>query len=137
MRYEEAPLHLALGEVAVAPKLSATEGSGKLLTYMAAGLPVAAFDTPVHREYLGEEGCYAPAGDAAALAEAIARLLDRPAEAAARGAALRGTRGRGLHLGPGGRGHRSGLREGRRYLASTSIVLTQSAYRLVSTCPSP
>jgi len=87
--YEDAPLYLALGQVAVAPKLSATEGSGKVLTYMAAGLPVAAFDTPVHREYLGDEGVYAPAGDAAALAAALASLLADPQGAAARGRALR------------------------------------------------
>lgn len=79
--YEEAPLHLALGDVAVAPKVSATEGSGKLLPYMAAGLPVVAFDTPVHREYLGELGIYAPAGDAAGLAAAIAWALDHPVAA--------------------------------------------------------
>lgn len=87
--YEVAPIHLALGDVAVAPKLSATEGSGKLLTYMAAGLPVVAFDTAVHREYLGEWGVYAAAGDAGALAGALADVLDRPQEAAARGRALR------------------------------------------------
>ncbi len=84
--YEEAPLHLALGDVAVAPKISATEGSGKLLPYMAAGLPIAAFDTPVHREYLGDLGIYAPAGDAAGLAAALAWTLDHPD--AARRAAL-------------------------------------------------
>jgi glycosyltransferase involved in cell wall biosynthesis len=76
--YEEAPLRLALGDVAVAPKISATEGSGKLLPYMAAGLPVAAFDTPVHREYLDRWGIYAPAGDAAGLARALAWALDHP-----------------------------------------------------------
>jgi glycosyltransferase involved in cell wall biosynthesis len=79
--YEEAPLYLALGDVAVAPKISATEGSGKLLPYMAAGLPVVAFDTPVHREYLGELGIYAPAGDAAGLAAAIAWALEHPVAA--------------------------------------------------------
>ena len=87
--YEDAPVHLALGDVAVAPKLSATEGSGKVLTYMAAALPVAAFDTPVHREYLGDAGCYAPPGDAAALAAALAHLLENAGEARARGLALR------------------------------------------------
>jgi glycosyltransferase involved in cell wall biosynthesis len=87
--YEVAPVHLALGDVAVAAKLSATEGSGKLLTYMAAGLPVAAFDTPVHREYLEELGIYAPARDASALAEALVYLLDHPQEASKRGCALR------------------------------------------------
>jgi len=87
--FEEAPAYLALGQVAVAPKLSATEGSGKLLTYMAAGLPVAAFDTPVHREYLGELAAYAQPGDVEALAGALARLLADPAGAAAQGRALR------------------------------------------------
>jgi len=83
--YEDAPLHLALGAVAVAPKLSATEGSGKLLPYMAAGLPVVAFDTPVHREYLGDWGIYAPAGEVAGLADALAWALDHR-EAAGRAA---------------------------------------------------
>lgn len=87
--YEEAPLHLSLGDVAAAPKLSATEGSGKLLTYMAAGLPVAAFDTPVHREYLGELGYYAVPGDARSLAAAIRAALGNPVEARERGRALR------------------------------------------------
>jgi glycosyltransferase involved in cell wall biosynthesis len=87
--FEEAPVYLALGQVAVAPKLSATEGSGKLLTYMAAGLPVAAFDTPVHREYLEDLAAYARPGDAEALADALGRLLDDPAGAAAQGRALR------------------------------------------------
>ncbi|MCW5857109.1 MAG: glycosyltransferase family 4 protein, partial [Caldilineales bacterium] len=54
--YLDAPHHLALGDVAVAPKLSATEGSGKLLPYMSLALPIVATDTPVHREYLGEDG---------------------------------------------------------------------------------
>ncbi|HRJ43683.1 MAG TPA: glycosyltransferase family 4 protein, partial [Caldilineaceae bacterium] len=54
--YGDAPKYLALGDVAVAPKLSATEGAGKLLNYMAVGLPTVAFDTPVAREYLGVDG---------------------------------------------------------------------------------
>ncbi len=88
--YEEAPLHLALGDVAVAPKLSATEGSGKLLPYMAAALPIAAFDTPVHREYLGDLGYYAPLGDAGALADAISSALaTRSTETSRRGWLLR------------------------------------------------
>lgn len=87
--YEDAPRYLALGDVAVAPKLSATEGSGKLLTYMAVALPVAALDTPVHREYLGDLGVYAPPGDAAGLARALAALLEDPQDAARRGQALR------------------------------------------------
>ncbi len=77
--YEEAPAHLALGDIAVAPKISETEGAGKILNYMAMELPTVAFDTPVSREYLGSLGTYAaPAGDSEALADAIASLLEDP-----------------------------------------------------------
>ena len=69
--YEDAPLHLALGDVAVAPKLSQTESSGKLLNYMAMAMPTIAFDTPVAREYLGEDGIYALRGDSDSLAEKL------------------------------------------------------------------
>jgi glycosyltransferase involved in cell wall biosynthesis len=73
--YEQAPQFLALGDVAVAPKTSATEGSGKLLNYMAMGLPTVAFDVPVSREYLGDLGGYARPGEADSLAEALETLL--------------------------------------------------------------
>ena len=77
--YEEAPAYLAMGHIAVAPKLSATEGAGKILNYMAMALPTVAFDTPVSREYLGTLGVVAgPAGDSAALARAIAGLVNDP-----------------------------------------------------------
>ena len=67
--YAQAPTYLALGDVAVAPKLSLTEGSGKLLNYMAVGAPTVAFDTPVAREYLGPDGLFARPGDAQSLAD--------------------------------------------------------------------
>ena len=76
IRYEDAPRYLALGDVAVAPKLSETEGNGKLLNYMAVGLPTVTFDTPVSHEILGPLGRYAKFGDVASLAEELARLLD-------------------------------------------------------------
>jgi len=87
--YSQAPRYLALGEVAVAPKISATEGSGKLLNYMAMALPTVAFDTPVSREYLGQWGVYAPKGDAVGLAEAILSLLDNEEYAKELGRRLR------------------------------------------------
>jgi glycosyltransferase involved in cell wall biosynthesis len=87
--YEEAPSYLALGDMAVAPKISATEGSGKLLNYMAMGLPVVAFDAPVSREYLGEQGVYVPLGDTLALARALEVLLDDPRKGMALGQQLR------------------------------------------------
>jgi glycosyltransferase involved in cell wall biosynthesis len=73
--YHQARHFLALGDVAVAPKLSSTEGSGKILNYMAMGLPTVAFDTPVSREYLGDLGIYAKPGSALSLAEALLSAL--------------------------------------------------------------
>lgn len=90
VRYEESPAHLALGDIAVAPKLSATEGSGKILNYMAMALPTVAFDTPVSREYLGSLGVYAsPPGDPDALARAIQALVEQPDLRRALGEGLR------------------------------------------------
>lgn len=87
--YEDTPQHLALGTIAAAPKLSATEGAAKLLYYMSTGLPIVAFDTPVSREYLGDLGLRAEPGSVSGLAEIILALLDDPAAARQRGAALR------------------------------------------------
>jgi glycosyltransferase involved in cell wall biosynthesis len=87
--YINAPRMLALGDIAIAPKLSLTEGSGKILNYMAMGLPTVAFDTPAQREYLGTLGVYAPVGDSAALARGVANLLDQPALRRALGERLR------------------------------------------------
>jgi glycosyltransferase involved in cell wall biosynthesis len=76
--YEDAPRHLALGDVAVAPKLSLTESSGKLLNYMATSLPTVAFDTPVAREYLGTDGLLAVPGDVESLAQKLSEALFPP-----------------------------------------------------------
>jgi glycosyltransferase involved in cell wall biosynthesis len=86
--YHQARDYLALGDVAVAPKLSATEGSGKILNYMALGLPTVAFDTPVSREYLEDQGFYAQPGDPASLADALHAALSR-SDSRQRGTALR------------------------------------------------
>jgi glycosyltransferase involved in cell wall biosynthesis len=87
--YEDAPAYLSLGDIAAAPKLSTTEGSGKVLNYMAMALPTVAFATPVSREYLRDDGVYASPGDAAGLAEAMLALLANPDQASWRAQALR------------------------------------------------
>jgi len=87
--YEQAPSFLSLGDVAVAPKTSATEGSGKLLNYMAMGLPIVSFDLPVSREYLDGLGIYAEPGDASSLAEALEAALTDTARSQALGQGLR------------------------------------------------
>ena len=89
VNYEDAPRFLRIGDIAVAPKISATEGCGKLLNYMACALPTVAFDTPVSREYLGEHGIYAATGDASALAAALLQLIVAPERGRALGHWLR------------------------------------------------
>lgn len=87
--YTEAPFMLSAGDLAVSPKLSATEANGKLLNYMACGLPTVCFDTPVNRELLGDDGIYARAGSVEELARCIEQaLVDREA-VAQRGQRLR------------------------------------------------
>lgn len=87
--YERMPQMLVLGDIAIAPKLSLTEGSGKILNYMALGLPTVAFDTPAQREILGALGVYAPLGDTAALAERVRDLAGKPQRRAELGEQLR------------------------------------------------
>jgi glycosyltransferase involved in cell wall biosynthesis len=87
--YDEAPRWLGLGAVAVSAKRSATEANGKLLNYMACGLPTVAYDGPVAAEILGEAGVRVPLGDTDALAAACADLLADPDECSRRGRALR------------------------------------------------
>ncbi len=87
--YEEAPRLLALGDIAVSPKLSQTEGAGKLLNYMAMGLPTVAFDTEVSHEYLAEHGVYARRGDSDDLARCLGALADDAARRTTLGAVLR------------------------------------------------
>lgn len=87
--YEEAPRHIALGEIAVAPKLSLTESAGKLLNYMAASLPTVAYDTPVAREYLGSAGILAERGNVESLYASLNQLLEDPSLARTSGERLR------------------------------------------------
>jgi glycosyltransferase involved in cell wall biosynthesis len=87
--FANAPYYLAAADIAIAPKMSSSEGSGKLLNYMAMAQPIVAYDTPVHREYLDDLGVYAPPGDVAALAEAVAGLAEDGARRRDLGAALR------------------------------------------------
>ncbi len=88
--YDEAPDYLALGEIAVAPKLSTTEGAGKIANYMAMALPTVCFDTPTSREFLAELGYYAVRGSAPSLADCLSEALHTdPAALRERGLALR------------------------------------------------
>ncbi|MBI4497575.1 MAG: glycosyltransferase family 4 protein [Chloroflexi bacterium] len=87
--YERAPTLLAVGDVAVSPKISETEGNGKLLNYMAAGLPTVTFATPVAYELLEDLGVYARTGDVADLARCLEELVCDAPRAARLGQRLR------------------------------------------------
>ncbi|WP_224963360.1 glycosyltransferase family 4 protein [Geomonas subterranea] len=103
--YDEAPLYLSAGDLAVSPKVSLTEANGKLFNYIACGLPTVVFDTPVNREILGDAALYAKFGDAADLAGAIGRLAgdrelreDLGAEGRERAVKLHSWKARGAEL---------------------------------------
>ena len=87
--YPEAHQYLALGDIAVAPKMSLTEGNGKIYNYMAMGLPVVAFDAEPNREILGDLGIYARHGNQADFASKVIDLLNNPDRGQALGAELR------------------------------------------------
>lgn len=87
--YWDAPDHLLVGDVAVSPKMSETEGNGKLLNYMSVGLPTVCFNTPVAREILGDLGIYATLGDAKSLASCLQEALADETAIRQRGRALR------------------------------------------------
>jgi glycosyltransferase involved in cell wall biosynthesis len=73
--YDDASRYLRLADIAVSAKRSLTEANGKLLNYMACGLPVVASDTPVNRETLGPDGIFAAVDRPEAFAEQICTLL--------------------------------------------------------------
>lgn len=85
IRYRDSHHYLGLGDVAVAPKMSRSEGSGKIPQYMSLALPVITFDTPVSRQYLGENGIYAEYGSRESLTAQIIDTLKRPKRAQAIG----------------------------------------------------
>jgi len=87
--YERAARYLAAGDVAVAPKLSLTEANGKLLNYMALGLPTVAFDTSVNRDILGDAGTFARMADEEDLARKLLEVLADESGGLDRGRSLR------------------------------------------------
>lgn len=75
--YFELPKYLSCADVAVDPKLEAgAEGSGKIINYMGAGLPVVCFDTLNNRALLGSSEYAAKFGDTEDLSRKIVSFLE-------------------------------------------------------------
>ncbi|MEK6794970.1 MAG: glycosyltransferase family 4 protein [Spirochaetota bacterium] len=87
--YLDLPRYLSLADIAVAPKISPTEGDGKIYNYMAMGMATVAFDRSVSREILGDTGIYAKFNDAADLAEKILWAIQHPSACKKLGARAR------------------------------------------------
>jgi glycosyltransferase involved in cell wall biosynthesis len=69
---------LAAGDIAIEPKDAPSgEASGKLVNYMAAALPIVAFETPNNLKLLGETGCYASDGPES-MVDRIDELIRKP-----------------------------------------------------------
>ena len=75
--FQKLPEYLQLADIAIEPKLNdAGEGSGKILNYIACGLPVLAFDTLNNREFLPSESPLAK--DQESMNSLLKTLADKP-----------------------------------------------------------
>ena len=86
LNYFELPKILAASDAGVDPKDSSTrQASGKILQYMAAGIPVVCYDRENNRRYLEEGGFYASKDDAEGLAQAIIKCIEEEESAKQKG----------------------------------------------------
>jgi len=82
VNYFEAEKWLSLGDIAVAPKVARSESNGKVLNYLAMGLPMVCFDREVNRELAGDCAEYVGYvdkdrdGNVERLARGIERLIE-------------------------------------------------------------
>ncbi len=77
LSYLQMPRVLAASDIALDPKDSSVQqASGKILQYMAAGLPVVCFDRVNNREYLGDGGVYCETVTSKSLANGIIQCVD-------------------------------------------------------------
>lgn len=84
--YFKLPRVLGASDIGIDPKDSTTrQASGKILQYMAAGLPIVCFDRQNNREYLAEGASYSREISGRGLAEKILELINNKEEAARKG----------------------------------------------------
>lgn len=73
--YEDAPRYLSLASIAVAPKISLSEGDGKIYNYMAMQMGIVCFERDISREILGDAGLFAEMRNAEDMADKLVQLL--------------------------------------------------------------
>jgi len=84
--YFKLPQFLRICDVAVDPKgVDTRQASGKMLNYMAAGLPIVCFNKTNNRKYLNEGGYFCRCESAQSLAEGFLFFLENPEEAKVKG----------------------------------------------------
>src|SRR2546428_4896341 len=71
--YLEAPMYLSIGDLAISAKRRSSESNGKILNYMAMGIPTILFDNENNRFLAGDSSIYAEEETSESLAEAIGR----------------------------------------------------------------
>lgn len=74
--FEETPRYLSLASIAVAPKISLSEGDGKIYNYMAMQMGIVCFNRDISREILGNAGLFAEMKNTSDLADKILKLLN-------------------------------------------------------------
>ncbi|MFC1643554.1 glycosyltransferase family 4 protein [Chlamydiota bacterium] len=76
IHYEDIPRYLSIADAGISAKTSETEANGKLLEYMAMGIPSIVFDNHINKEILGDLGFYAKMRDSRSLADTINEALE-------------------------------------------------------------
>lgn len=71
INHMQIPAYLALASIAVAPKLSQTEGNIKVYYYMSMGMATITFDNEINREILSDTGIFVQEKNAEALSKKI------------------------------------------------------------------
>lgn len=76
VKFEDTPRYLSLSSIAVAPKISVSEGDIKIYSYMAMKMGIVCFDRQISREILGDAGLFAKMKDARDLSVKILELIE-------------------------------------------------------------
>lgn len=78
VNYLELPDYLSLSDIAIAPKISTTEGDGKIYNYMSMGMATVSWDRELSHKILGKTGIFAEHKNTRDMAQKILELINHP-----------------------------------------------------------